>query len=254
MDKVLSRIANASQLGLLLLAVFGYFYTVVPVYQKALLDEDIAKKTLELNAKEAELQAKNIELTELNGAVTKARELAHRSQLEVGTLKGTVREQYSELRPRLIREFQILGSKLCKLGAIPDGGFSTCIREKVVGLVNLAPLTDADRRLLQYLVDQENTDIHASWREFKSRIEAMRQQAETRKKEVIEKCEQRRATGEYKDKMKRISIDYECDIELLHSRSEFIKIDIESVYSGEDFLSSRLGQIVADFYAKAPLP
>jgi predicted nucleotidyltransferase len=35
-------------MGVLLLALFGYFYTVRPIYQKELLDEQIAEKEMEL--------------------------------------------------------------------------------------------------------------------------------------------------------------------------------------------------------------
>lgn len=55
LDKYLNRLAQLSQFLVLLLGVFGYFYTVLPLYQKALLDEDIAKKTLELNQKTQEV-------------------------------------------------------------------------------------------------------------------------------------------------------------------------------------------------------
>jgi len=41
--------ANASQVLLLILAVFGYFYTVIPVYQKELLSEKISQQELKLN-------------------------------------------------------------------------------------------------------------------------------------------------------------------------------------------------------------
>jgi hypothetical protein len=47
-DIWLSRLSHFSQIGLLIVAVFGYVYTVIPVYQKSLLDEQIAKKELEL--------------------------------------------------------------------------------------------------------------------------------------------------------------------------------------------------------------
>ena len=251
-DRVLTRIANASQLGLLLLAVFGYFYTVLPVYQKALLDEDIAKKTLELNTKESELQAKNFELAELSAAVERARETARRSQAEVGKLQGAVRGQYAELQPRLLQEFQILGSKLCKLGAIPDGSFSACIREKVLATVNLSHLRDQDRALLQRLVDQSVPEIYTGWREFKKSIEAKRQQADAWKNELAEKCAQRRASVDYKDTTKRISIDYECEREMIYNRSDVTKIDIADHYSGEEFLSAHLSGIVADFYKQIP--
>lgn len=46
-DKVLHRVANFSQLGLLALGVFGYFYTVVPVFQNQQLQEQAAKLELE---------------------------------------------------------------------------------------------------------------------------------------------------------------------------------------------------------------
>lgn len=41
--------ANASQVLLLILAIFGYFYTVIPVYQKELLSEKISQQELKLN-------------------------------------------------------------------------------------------------------------------------------------------------------------------------------------------------------------
>lgn len=41
--------ANASQVLLLILAIFGYFYTVIPVYQKELLSEKISQQELRLN-------------------------------------------------------------------------------------------------------------------------------------------------------------------------------------------------------------
>lgn len=253
-DRALRRIANASQLGLLALAVFGYFYTVVPVYEKTLLDEEIAKKTLELNSKEAQLRSKNEELAELNATVEMARNTLRRSQTEVGMLKGTVREQYAELRPRLIREFQLLGSKLCKLRSIPEGSFSACVREKVMTTVNLAPLTGSDRKLLQELVDSQNADIHTSWSEFQGAIETRKRDAEARKKQLTQKCDQLRASDGYKDFNDKISIDLECSSDLSRSHSEFIKIDIDSLYSGEDFLASRLGKIASEFFGKSSAP
>jgi len=36
------NIEKISQAGLFLLAIFGYFYTVIPIYQKELLTEQIA--------------------------------------------------------------------------------------------------------------------------------------------------------------------------------------------------------------------
>ncbi|MGJ7501219.1 hypothetical protein ACSFBF_12735 [Variovorax sp. ZT5P49] len=63
-DRWCNRAGQLSQVLLLLLGIFGYFYTVLPVYQKSLLDEDIAKKTIELGKKDAELTGKASELNE----------------------------------------------------------------------------------------------------------------------------------------------------------------------------------------------
>lgn len=42
------RLTQAATIGGVVVAVFGYFYTVRPIYQKALLDEMIAKQKIEL--------------------------------------------------------------------------------------------------------------------------------------------------------------------------------------------------------------
>lgn len=47
LDKILTRGANLSQIVLIFGALFGYFYTVKPLYQKELLDEAIARKEVE---------------------------------------------------------------------------------------------------------------------------------------------------------------------------------------------------------------
>jgi len=49
-DLYLSRISHLSQFVLVAFAIFGYFYTVRPIYQKELLSEDIAKKEVELKS------------------------------------------------------------------------------------------------------------------------------------------------------------------------------------------------------------
>lgn len=85
-DTLFSRASHASQVLLLVLGGVGYFYTVLPLYQKALLDEDIAKKTLELNqktqetallseqikARTLELAARDKQLSELSSSVATA--------------------------------------------------------------------------------------------------------------------------------------------------------------------------------------
>lgn len=47
-DKWLQRLSHLSQFGLLLITIATIYFTVIPLYQKALLDEAIARKEIEL--------------------------------------------------------------------------------------------------------------------------------------------------------------------------------------------------------------
>lgn len=84
-DTFLSRISHVSQFILVAFAIFGYFYTVRPVYQKEVLSEDIAKKEVELNKIKNELK-----LTSENVSFTKKRES------ELNELIATLTSQYNE--------------------------------------------------------------------------------------------------------------------------------------------------------------
>lgn len=56
LDVWLPRVSYISQFGLLLLTVGGLYFTVLPLYQKALLDEAIARKEIELQQTLAALE------------------------------------------------------------------------------------------------------------------------------------------------------------------------------------------------------
>ena len=62
LDLWLIRLGYFSQIGLLIVAVIGYFYTVLPVYQKSVLDEEIAKKEIELVKMQKKLDENYVEL------------------------------------------------------------------------------------------------------------------------------------------------------------------------------------------------
>lgn len=227
-DLFLARAANASQIGLLLLAVFGYFYTVVPVYQKSLLDEDIAKKTLEFK----ELQRKNSELAGLNM-----------------TAQATARKQYSELRALLVGEFQTLGSRMCRLEDLAEGNFSKCMQDRVLSLHEFSAFSEGDRKLLSELIKKENSVIHAIWREVIKPDEIKKQTAEKRLNEYILKCEELLRTSvdhgiKYADQCKG---DSDLTLELNFASSHFQS-------ASENFLFGRLAYIGKAFLGKSPLP
>src|ERR1700674_3669279 len=56
-DAWLLRLSFIAQIGLCVIAAYGLFYTVIPLYQKAMIDEQIAQKTLELEKARVDLSA-----------------------------------------------------------------------------------------------------------------------------------------------------------------------------------------------------
>ncbi|ENC9862109.1 coiled-coil domain-containing protein [Klebsiella variicola] len=73
-DLYLSRISHLSQFVLVAFAIFGYFYTVRPIYQKELLSEEIAKKEVDLNTLKNELHKSTEQLSNNQTAQIKLRE------------------------------------------------------------------------------------------------------------------------------------------------------------------------------------
>lgn len=101
----LQRAAHLTQVLLLGLGVFGYFYTVRPIHQKEVLDEEIAQKRIERRDKEREMrvlaeniQKKSSELDDKERALGVAKSEAYSAKTEA-------RESYSELRIQLLGQF-----------------------------------------------------------------------------------------------------------------------------------------------------
>ena len=258
-DRTLQRVANASQLGVLFLAVFGYFYTVLPVYQKSLLDEEIAKKTLELQSMEkrvvaaetvlssrgSELAAVNRKIAEFRGTAEAARAGLDRAQVEVGKLKGAVDTQYAELLPRLVRDFQSLSIQHCKASAVTEQGFADCAERRAI--VPL-PMLPTDRERLLRIVRARSPTLYKSWTDFSAGVQRRKQDVESRKRESQAKCDEQKATEDYKDRFKKISIDYQCAIDLNATTSDALKIQIDEMFAGDKILSPALSAMAQDFF------
>jgi len=262
-DVALQRLSHASQLGLLLLAIFGYFYTVLPIYQKSLLDEEIAKKTLELRAmenrlaqteaqlsgREAEFKALTKRVDELRTTADAARQKLGQAQAEMGKLKGAVQSQYSELRPRLLRDFQSLARSECGEKTLGETPFAECVERKVLSSPVLASLTASDRDILMRVVRSKGTAVDAALADHRSSIARRKQGAEQQARDAQMRCEQMKTTEEYKDRMKKISIDYECNVGASNAQSERLKIQIDDMFAGEKVLSPHLSAIVKEFFS-----
>jgi hypothetical protein len=62
LDQNLSRASHIAQIVLVCVAVFGYFFTVRPIYQKELLAEDVAHKKMELQSLREQVKAARKEI------------------------------------------------------------------------------------------------------------------------------------------------------------------------------------------------
>lgn len=110
---LLENLASISQLALVVLAAFGYFYTVIPVYQKERLSEEIAKKQIEFDRLEiankdtranldklaAQLSHLDIEKQALESALSERAKALDALQFE----NETHRAQYDSARETLSR-------------------------------------------------------------------------------------------------------------------------------------------------------
>ncbi len=99
-DLWLARLSFAAQIGTLALAIIGYFYVVIPLYSKAVLEEQIAKKELELADKdkktktlETDIANQQRELAIATNAVeqqkSRLRQLEHEAASQGQALKST---------------------------------------------------------------------------------------------------------------------------------------------------------------------
>lgn len=111
-DKLLSRASHIAQIILVAVAVFGYFYTVVPVYQKELLSEEISQNEIELIklkeetnsfpriTKELEDKARSLEenISDLEQAKAEAEKSVASILDEKSVIENSLKEVRHELR------------------------------------------------------------------------------------------------------------------------------------------------------------
>lgn len=91
-DIWLTRFANLSQPLLLCLAVFGYFYTVIPVYQKEVLSEQIASKEIELGRLQRAIDATGPTMERLKNERATLEERLERLNAQRNAAEQTVAE------------------------------------------------------------------------------------------------------------------------------------------------------------------
>lgn len=118
LSKFLQNLANISQVLLVCLAFFGYFYTVRPIYQKDLLEEKVAKKELQLSElmkgveqakrektmlinENADLHKKNREMRLVVKDLMKEKESLANQMTQLKTTLSTLNNSYNKIRTDL---------------------------------------------------------------------------------------------------------------------------------------------------------
>lgn len=191
-DLWLVRTAHLSQALLLLLGVFGYFYTVRPVYEKALLDEEIAQKTLQIRDQETRLAQLKKEASENAEIAALARKDAESAKVAVGKAKQEARRNYTRLRSEYIAIAmnELRNCSTPFLRGEPDGAeLKRCpaeVKQRVGYLFEV--LDAADVKLLESLVRSQVAAAQPKYaalvEDFKQKIQKSTAEAEDLKRRM----------------------------------------------------------------------
>lgn len=120
LDTFLQRLAHLTQVGLLALGVFGYFYTVLPVFQNQQLQEQAAKLELEKSAAQRHLDELLQQQAKVSSEIALLRENWSRERARNAQLSSqvtTAREEELNAKRRTTEAELALASQLQALEA-----------------------------------------------------------------------------------------------------------------------------------------
>ena len=117
-------------------------------------------------------------------------------------------DQYWHLQVWLIPQFKFLADHECKLKSLPNLGYATCVREKVISSPLFRVFTKNHLFLLGRIVDENNASIHATWDQFQSTSKQKLNEADVRLREIEARCAKLKVSNEIKGQTKGIMSDY----------------------------------------------
>jgi TolA-binding protein len=248
--------ADLSQMGLLVLATFGYFYTVVPVYQKELLSEDIAKKQLEfskmtdaLAEKEAQISEAQKTLADLNRSIEQLRQENSAARAQVQRAQQSTNEEYEKLRDRLIGDLLSLAIQKCSFGSVPKGQFGPCVA-RVLSDVALTDLRNTDKDRLRRLINEENQSAAPRWEQEISRQTSTNQQKlDTLQGIIDEKCAIAASFKNSEDINAKITTDMECGDARRELINASLHMELNAMSLSERLTTEVMTKIVNRFLA-----
>ena len=114
-DRWSKRLAETSQIGVLVLGIFGYIYTVLPVYNRAKLEQQIEEKA-------AALEITKSELVDASKQLQASRDRLSLAEREARSFRQRSDIQYQEIRTRLAIDLESFGRGTCPI--FPKGAAS----------------------------------------------------------------------------------------------------------------------------------
>lgn len=159
LDVWLPRISHFSQFGLFAATISGFYFTVLPLYQKAVLEEAIPRKEIELAASEKSLEQSYARLREFS-----IKEFVFSTGAECSSLM---------IPPHALRALDEKTppgpSKAEEILSINAGA---CIKEKFQKSKPLKELRPADIQILASHIEHIAADLaakrEAAWKEFQN--------------------------------------------------------------------------------------
>jgi cell division protein FtsB len=221
-DLWMQRIAWSAQVVALVVAIFGYFYTVRPVYQKQLLDEQIAEKSVLLRDSTAKLEQLRDEEKKLKNENIRLHDEANNT--------------YSRLRKNLISELGTVSAKCAYLSNVKDANLLDgqklmgCITNNVTNDV-MQHLRSDDSEKVKNLLNMHRDEIVS----LPERVEGDRAEALKRaKKELNQLTTKREANVRVFlakiNKLRKPNVGHERTIKRLEDLKELLNAEETNLY------------------------
>jgi len=194
LDRWSKRFAEVSQIGVFVLGIFGYIYTVLPVYNKAKLEQQIEEKAAALEATKRELAEAIFRVDQAREQLAKAeRDIADSherlslAQRDAMTFRQKSEAHYREIRLRLVSDLEIFGRASCPLFPKGATAIQPCLRE-LIASPTFDSWTPADRSLALRQVQAIQAQVVQVERQALERIASKQAAHEAERSEYGRAC------------------------------------------------------------------
>jgi len=169
----LINFSHASQIGLFILAVFGYFYTVQPVYTKALLEESIAKNEIELRELKKLVGKEKDELDKMQKELQLATATVDAQAKKIAQGKMELAEQYQRLRLAALSALKVHLQSQCSFFLI-NASISGVVDRKLIESVATCLGGDAEKEEhFKALSKEDKAEIRAQTKSLSEKFSAL---------------------------------------------------------------------------------